>query len=714
MLKHFTRGGQTTMHAIQMFGQVSKRLILLSFLLYTIVGGFYIQQKTTKYQWYLLGNYVEALLEIAIYGNKAVHSVKESTGATITMAADQFIRHQFLVQQLNNFSTVIHYVLLTSLKGSIIFLMGVIMFLGYRGKLQTINQDIRGALFLDSNHLKKFLKKHKKCSDLNIAGVPLVKDSETKHILITGTTGSGKSICMMELMDHIRRRKQRAIVYDDSGTFIKHYYRHDHDIILNPLDERSPGWNIWQESEDLADFEAIASSLMPLHLSGSDPFWIHSARTIFATLAEKLRGHDLHLMSKAPTKELLQSCLTPSIVYDANNNISQLIIKTCDQVKAFTLTELKEMPDFSEKEKLFNSFIKSNSSKGRVLLRLTDPIMDWITSKAKHAINTRNTKTKSLLCPMFSSDLGSLSSLLHGTVAEPLVAGSVEKMALSIKSTLATYCKSFLYLKDEGVEPLFSIKRWIQNEVNDSWIFIATNADKLEALKPLISVWLDVAARSMLSLTPSFDRRIWLLIDELASLHRLSSLSLLLSQGRKYGVCGVTAFQDIHQLRSIYGRDEAEALLSMYNTNLCYRTKCPDTAVWMSRLTGQREVIEKREGFSYGANDIRDGVSVQQERRKEPLILDTEFLKLNDCEAYMLLPENTPVTKIKLTAKSRPILSEALHPRKSLDLSLTTDLTLDAAPLKSTNNEDSIIKEPVPSKSIKAKKIVSEIMEVEF
>ena len=592
MFKNFTRGGQTAMHAIRMFGQVSKRLILLALLLYTVVASCYIYQKTTKYQWYLLGNYVEAWIEWAIQGNQAVHRVNEPTGELVNMVVSEFIHNDFLKQQLNSFFIAINSALFFSLKAAGLFLGALIVLLCYRGKLQTINQDVRGALFLEAKHLKKFLKKHKKCSDLNIAGVPLVKDSETKHILITGTTGSGKSVCMMELMDHVRARKQRAIVYDDSGTFIQHYYRQDQDVILNPLDERCPSWNIWQEAEDLADFEAIAASLMPLHLSGSDPFWIHSARTIFATLADQLKI-------------------------------------------------------------------------------------------------TNDTKTTSLLRPMFSSDLESLSNLLRGTVAEPLVAESVEKMALSIKSTLATYCKALMYLKEES-EPLFSIKNWVQNEQADSWIFIASSAEKLEALKPLISVWIDVAARSMLSLAPSFDRRIWLLIDELASLHRLGSLHLLLSQGRKYGVCGVTAFQDIHQLRSIYGRDEAEALLSMYNTNLCYRTKCPDTALWMSRLTGQREIIEKREGFSYGANDIRDGVSVQQERRKEPLILDAEFLKLNDCEAYMLLPENTPVTKITLTAKKRPELSKVLMPRKSPKLSLTTATNKPTATTSKTN----LVKEP--------------------
>jgi type IV secretory pathway TraG/TraD family ATPase VirD4 len=165
-------------------------------------------------------------------------------------------------------------------------------------------------------------------------------------------------------------------------------------------------------------------------------------------------------------------------------------------------------------------------------------------------------------------------------------------------------------------------------------------------------------------------------------------------------------------LRAIYGRDEAEALLSMYNTNLCYRTKCPDTALWMSRLTGQREMIEQREGFSYGANDIRDGVSVHQERRKEPLILETEFLKLNDREAYIVLPENTPITKVTLTARNRKVLAKGLMPRKLLELSLTTKIA-STVPAKPTNDESTMVKEPAPKKLIKTKKVKKQLITLE-
>jgi len=599
MSKHFIRGGQTALHFIRMFVQVSKKLLKFGVVSYLLLAGILVYRGTSPYQRYLLGQYCVARLALVIQGEQAEHQFRGMRGEKFKLKASQFARDPFVKASL--------YVSQTAFCNSFLivaFSMILIMvFLYEKGRRQLILEEIRGAFFLKPKLLRIFLTKHQKNSDITLGGVPLVKGAETQHILVTGTTGAGKSVCMMELMDNIRRRKQRAIVYDVVGAFIQHYYRPGRDIILNPLDERCPSWNIWQEGQDVADFEAHAASLMPLHLSGNDPFWIHSARTIFSTLAEQLKATD-------------------------------------------------------------------------------------------------NMRTQSLLRPMFSSNLSALNTLLRGTVAETLVAEGVEKMALSIKATLSTYCKCLRYLKEEGNTPLFSIKQWLQQEKHDGWIFIASNAEKLEAVKPLISVWMDIAARGALSLSPSFDRRIWFLIDELASLHRLPSLSLLLSQGRKYGVCAVTAFQDIHQIRAIYGRDDSEALLSMYNTNLCYRTKCPDTAHWLSRVVGQREIVEKKEGFSYGANDVRDGVSMHQERRKEPLILDTEFLRLGDNEAYLVLPENVPITKIKLFPKNRDICTPTLIPRNFAEFSLLREAKENAAAAKAPPEKE-IESQPAPNPNAK-------------
>ena len=566
-VRDFTRGGQITMHAIRMFGQASKYIILLTGFCFVLLFVLFATLKTTSYDRYVLCQVIEAEIKIGIHDDKAIHQIKTPNGYVVELPATRFVAHPNTTLSIKRCFHGFTVALWLSFILSLLMLMGLVYFFHLRGLSQRSMTKVRGGGITDAKTLKKMLIKADKASDIIIAGVPLLKGAETQHILLAGTTGTGKSVCMQELMDTVRAKKQRAIVYDIEGTFIPTYYRPGIDVILNPLDTRCPAWNIWQDCEDAADFEAIASSLMPLHLAGSDPFWIHSARTIFSAAALKLHREN----------------------------------------------------------KRFN---------------------------------------QALLQPMFTESLGGLSYLLSGSVAESLVSDKNEKTALSIKATLSTYCKSLMYLKEDTAESLFSIRRWITEDKDDGWLFIASNALKVEALKPLISVWLDVAAKSILSLTPSLNRRLWFFMDELASLHRLPSLTATLSRSRKYGGCFVSAIQDIHQLRSIYGRDEAETLLALFNTNLCYRTKSPDSAAWMSKIMGGREIVEKKEGYSYGANDIRDGVSIHQERRKDAVIMDTEFLELDDLNAYLRLPGELPVTKVTFEIKNRMMDQPALIPRE--------------------------------------------------
>lgn len=566
-IKDFTRGGQMTMHSIRMFGQATRYLLVLSGCLFLGLLLFFSSIKTTEYDRYVLSEYLSAHIKRMIHDDKVLHSIKTPQGQVVTIPASQFIKHRNTAGSIRRCFQGLSTALWLALFCSFLTLLSAMYFFKVRGKSEQETEKVRGNSLTEPKQLTKLLKAANKASDIQLAGVPLLKHSEVQHILLTGTTGAGKSVCIQELMDQVRAKQQRAIVYDIEGTFIPMYYRPGKDVILNPLDVRCPTWNLWQECEDPADFEAIASSLMPLHLAGSDPFWIHSARTIFASAALRL-----HVEHKRHNRALLE--------------------------------------------------------------------------------------------PLFTENLGGLASLLKGSVAESLVSEKNEKTALSIKATLSTYCKALMYLKDDTQDPLFSIRRWVTEDRGDGWLFIASNALKIDALKPLMSVWIDVAVKSLLSLSPSQNRRLWFFMDELPSLHRLPSLMNALSRGRKYGGCFVGSIQDIHQLCTIYGRDEAETLTSLFNTNLCYRTKNPDSAVWMSKLMGRREIIEKKEGYSYGANDMRDGVSIHQERRRDAVVMDAEFLELNDLNAFLRLPGDWPVTKLVFDVRNRKETQPSLIPRE--------------------------------------------------
>ncbi len=562
IIKDFTSGGQLTMHSMRMFSQATRSIVFFALLIVSVLWIALFLYQTSFYDLYLVFEYPQIYFKSLWDADSTLEAVRDVDGGWIQMSLRQLLEHPYILNSLKSSLDRLASTFYGALIGGSVSLIGLAFLFYVRGRQKRAIQEITGQTRVQAKVLTKLLKRQNKASSLRVAGVPLLKDSEVQHILLTGTTGTGKTLCLQELMDQVRSKKQRAIIYDIEGTFIPHYYREGKDVILNPLDARCPAWNIWQEGHKASDFESMASSLMPLHLAGTDPFWIHSARTIFSCAAQRLQALDQKNM-------------------------------------------------------------------------------------------------KALLQPLFSEQLGGLFKLVQNSPAESLVSEKNEKTALSIKATLSTYCKALMYLKDDS-SSLFSIGRWICDEEQDSWLFIASDAQKVEALKPLISVWLDVAAKAVLSLEPSSKRRLWFMMDELPSLHRLPSFMNTLARGRKYGSCFVAAIQDIHQLRSIYGRDEAETLTALFNTNICYRTKCPDSAYWMSKVMGALEVLENREGYSYGAHDMRDGVSIQPERRREPVVKEGEFLELDDLHAFLRLPGNWPVTDLIFTPKTREIIAPSL------------------------------------------------------
>ncbi len=118
--------------------------------------------------------------------------------------------------------------------------------------------------------------------------LPLIKDKETSHILVTGTTGSGKSNCFNTLLPIIQNRGNSGVILDFTGDFIKRYYRPGKDIILNPFDPRGRGWSPFVECSKDQHFAGIAQTIVP-ETNKNDSFWTSAARSILAEGFKKLK-----------------------------------------------------------------------------------------------------------------------------------------------------------------------------------------------------------------------------------------------------------------------------------------------------------------------------------------------------------------------------------------------------------------------------------------
>lgn len=124
---------------------------------------------------------------------------------------------------------------------------------------------------------------------LSIGKVPLPTRLETRHLAMIGTTGSGKTTVLRQLLEGIEARGEAALVYDTSGEFIAHYYCPERgDIILNPFDARCAFWSPFAEIAHPADADRIARQLITETGQHDNDVWLETSRILVANMLRAL------------------------------------------------------------------------------------------------------------------------------------------------------------------------------------------------------------------------------------------------------------------------------------------------------------------------------------------------------------------------------------------------------------------------------------------
>jgi len=557
--KLFTRGGQITFHNIRMFLQVNKIMLnsYLFLLLVLIILSIYIITPKTV----LMSAWCWCLSEIypiCQLLNIKLHVVRIPVfDKPYFISPRLFPRLPYFIGQAH---AIFNYAIYGGIMGFILSFPPAYLFYRWmmkKGEEQSRGKFIRGTKFDSSKRVAKLIKKSNEASDITIDGFPLVKDDETKHILVHGTTGTGKSQLIAKILDCIRKRGDRAIVYDKGGLYTSRYYRDGKDYLLNPFDSRSQNWCLWDEARTEPDFRNMTESLIPEN-NGHDPFWVNAPRSMFGSAA-------------------------------------------------FTMQDAEDR------------------------------------------------SIKKLLDLLFTAKSEDLAQYLSETDAATFASDKSEKTAISIRSVLAANLKSLRYLSatEKNNKPPFCIRDWMANEKDQGWLFLTSTADQLATLRPLISMWFSMATISLLSQPENPERRIWFVCDELPTLNKQPQLFHAMAEARKYGGCFLLGMQSFGQIQQIYGKDLAKPMYDLVNTAFYFRSPSQETAQEVSKAIGEQEIEDMHESYSYGANSIRDGISINASRIKIPLIFVTDIKMLKDLHCYLKVAETYPVTMLNLKYESR-------------------------------------------------------------
>ena len=220
------------------------------------------------------------------------------------------------------------------------------------------------------------------------------------------------------------------------------------------------------------------------------------------------------------------------------------------------------------------------------------------------------------------------------------------KQAISIHAVLMQYAKSFSYLNIDGN---FSIGEWIKQPKGN--IYVPNYANTKDTLKPILSLFVDLLGRQLLSLPDDFNRRIFLFIDEFGTLQRLSTIKSLLTLGRSKGASVWIGIQDIGQIDSIYGKSSRQTIINACGTSLIFRVSDPTEAQYLSEKIGNVILKVPQENFSMGVEDLRDGFGITKSEKSEPLIMPSEIQSMENLEAIAKFIGNN-ITRIQFTYKA--------------------------------------------------------------
>jgi type IV conjugative transfer system coupling protein TraD len=277
---NFTRGSEITWHLIGLFAASVRNALLIGVVVgvlsavvlgWSSLGSLSREKVGDTYRYYVASAWVAVGM-----GEARLQGVTDS-GIPYETAV---VAKQVLAAATRSERTKLGRIALGSaLLGGLATLLYVV-FVTYFGRKKMTDEHLRGSELMSGEGVRALLERNGDTSPYSIAGVPVRKGAETLHFMFTGASGTGKSQAMFELMDQVRARGKRAIVHDPTGEYTETYFREGRDVILNPLDARSPNWNPWHEVSEDYHMTNIANGLIAEPTRESDPFWATAGRHV--------------------------------------------------------------------------------------------------------------------------------------------------------------------------------------------------------------------------------------------------------------------------------------------------------------------------------------------------------------------------------------------------------------------------------------------------
>ena len=410
MLDNVVRGGQIFLHQVLMFKQVMAKAFSTALFLGVVLTYIVFAPAFKALDSYSAINYMKAQAARAMHNTipfLANHGVKKEPKIDLVdarrgvyakgVAASAVIassKHQNAMWEFFGLC----FRCLLFLGASTFGLMASIFAIWTSfGKSASKSSVVSGGKLHSADEVNDYLRSKKKAGSFKIGGMHLLQGSETSHILITGTTGAGKTTCMHELLPQIKEKGQAAIIVDYTGAMCERYYDERRGDVIIGEDERSHSWDFWGEIEDEHNMAIITNSLFA-DKNSYDEMWNNASRQFFKDAALAVsRGLSpsmkkfYSILATDPLKQVrsaLEGFPAASLMDPGNE-------RTAMSIRTNTIAFIDWIEKFKETEKkiTISSWIRNLSDVSNEKHKTTSPKqLPWLFLKSspKQRIKNRN------------------------------------------------------------------------------------------------------------------------------------------------------------------------------------------------------------------------------------------------------------------------------------------------------------------------------------
>jgi type IV conjugative transfer system coupling protein TraD len=276
----------------------------------------------------------------------------------------------------------------------------------------------------------------------------------------------------------------------------------------------------------------------------------------------------------------------------------------------------------------------------------------------QHGLTTNSALADNLV----KADLKRLHRILKDTAAGVLTDPDAAKMATSIRSVYVANANALSSLPEDG--EFFSIRDWVRRDDKPgSILFVSARYVDLALYKTMLTLWLDIAVNTLMTLPRTSQLRTWYMFDELGALHRLPAIENGLQTARGFGGAVVLGLHSFARLQAVYGREGAENMASLVGSKLILKTGDRKTAETCTEFIGYREVRQMDEAYSYGANSIRDAATLTPKKEIAPLVIPDDITNLPSLHGFVKFPDGFPAARVELKWRDYAQVAQAFVPR---------------------------------------------------